>query len=84
MTFLIYSQLSAEVRISLAMLSMVISVITLNITTLGTKFTLMALGGILTLHLILFKLKKQEQLYWFRKIINPYAQDKEYQITKIY
>ncbi|MBQ6718203.1 MAG: transglutaminase domain-containing protein [Clostridia bacterium] len=28
--------------------------------------------------------KKQEQLYWFRKIINPYAQDKEYQITKIY
>ena len=28
--------------------------------------------------------KKQEQLYWFRKTINPYAQDKEYQITKIY
>ena len=28
--------------------------------------------------------KKQEHLYWFRKIINPYAQDKEYQITKIY
>ena len=28
--------------------------------------------------------KKHEQLYGFRKIGNPYIQDKEYQITKIY
>lgn len=28
--------------------------------------------------------KKQEQFYEFRKIKNPYTQDKEYQITKIY
>ena len=28
--------------------------------------------------------KKQEQFYGFRKIKNPYTQDKEYQITKIY
>lgn len=28
--------------------------------------------------------KKHEQLYRFRKIGNPYIQDKEYQITKIY
>ncbi len=28
--------------------------------------------------------KKQEQFYGFRKINNPFTQDKEYQITKIY
>ena len=55
MTFLICSPHSAEVRTFRAMLSMVISVITLNITILGTEFTLTALGGIWMLPLILFK-----------------------------